>query len=62
MPELEAKKAFERFETWLKEREINPGHARDFMFMHNDGKYYQFKNINTRNYIFVNIIPTAFNL
>jgi len=60
--QMTADRAFERFKVWCKEREIPEETIGKYMYMWNDGKYYQFKNINTRNYIFVNIQPVAFNL
>lgn len=57
----EVNKAFDRFVVWCREREISTDLPDKFMLMHDDGKYYQFKNINTRNYIYVNKIPTTFN-
>ncbi len=59
---MTADRAFERFRVWCIEREIPEDTIGKYMYMWNDGKYYQFKNINTRNYIFVNIQPVAFNL
>ncbi len=54
--------AFERFRVWCREREIPEDLIEKYMFMWDDGKYYQFKNSNTRNYIYVNKVPTPFNL
>lgn len=62
MTSEQIEKAFERFAVWCKEREIPESLIGHFMFMHDDGKCYQFKNRNTRNYIFVNKVPTAFNM
>ena len=56
------KQAFERFVVWCREREIPENIPEKYMLMWDDGKYYQFKNINTRNYIYVNKIPVPFNL
>ncbi len=54
--------AFERFRVWCIEREIPETLIERYMLMHDDGNYYQFKNIKTRNYIYVNKVPTPFNL
>lgn len=56
------KRAFERFVVWCVEREIPKELPDKYMLMHDDGNYYQFKNAATRNYIYVNKVPTAFNL
>ena len=63
MDNKEIKEAFERFRVWLTEREFNPDDCYKFMFMGKDkqGDFYMFKNINTRNYIRVNIRQTTFN-
>jgi len=59
-------RAFERFRVWLEEREFPScdRHLSRFTFMgvSANGRHYQFKNINTRNYIYVNINPRPFNL
>ena len=62
MEQIEVDKAFARFEVWCKEREIPADLPTKYMLMHDDGSYYQFKNCNTRNYIFVNKVPKAFNM
>jgi len=59
--EEDVKRAFLRFEEWLELREIPKEIAKKYMLMYFDGSYYQFKNINTRNYIYVNVLPTPFN-
>lgn len=58
----EVERAFQRFVTWCIEREIPKDLPEKFMLMHDDGNYYQFKNAATRNYIYVNKVPRAFNL
>lgn len=60
--QTEVDKAFERFVVWCKEREIPEDLPNKYMLMHDDGKYYQFKSCITRNYIFVNKVPSPFNM
>ena len=60
--EGEVKRAFERFVVWCREREIPADVPHKFMLMYDDGQNYQFKNAATRNYIYVNKEPKAFNL
>ncbi len=62
MDEQMVNTAFERFKVWLKERELPENTIKKYMLMWDDGCFYQFKNRNTRNYIYVNKVPTAFNL
>lgn len=62
MEASDVKKAFERFTVWCREREIPEDLPKKYMLMHDDGKFLQFKNINTRNYIYVNKLPKPFNL
>jgi hypothetical protein len=59
----QAARAFKRFETWLEEREFDTNHKTRFMYMGIDktGDWYLFKNINTRNYVRVNIVQTTFS-
>ena len=58
---MEAEAAFERFRVWLKEREFNPDDCAKFMYMGKDRvESYLFKNINTRNYVMINIVPRPF--
>ncbi len=62
--EKDIKKVFERFRTWLNEREL-PSDDKTlggWMYMCSAQGHYQMKNCNTRNYIYVNIEPKAFNL
>lgn len=54
--------AFERFKVWLKERELPEDTINKFMYMGKTDRDYQFKNINTRNYLNINIVPKMFNL
>ncbi len=62
MEEKEVNEAFERFRVWCIERELPEDIPQKFMLMYDDGKYYQFKNCNTRNYVYVNKVPTPFNM
>jgi hypothetical protein len=62
--ETDVNKVFERFRTWLQERELpsDDKALSGWMYMCSSKGHYQMKNRNTRNYIFVNIEPKAFNL
>lgn len=57
----ESTAAFKRFGIWLKEREI-PDIRDLFMYMGKKEGVMMFKNINTRNYLMVNEVPSPFNL
>jgi hypothetical protein len=60
--ESEVKTAFDRFQKWLKERELPEDAVDKYMLMCENNGNYQFKNIQTRNYLYVNVIPKPFNL
>lgn len=55
MYEQEVERAFKRFKVWCVEREFPETSIDNFMYMGEEPKTgdYLFKNINTRNYIFI---------
>ena len=62
--ENDVNKVFERFRDWLKERSLpcDDNTLSNWMYMCSSQGHYQMKNRATRNYIYVNIEPRAFNL